>query len=679
MKNIKLWMKMAIGFGSIILILLILGGFAIWNLGFVRDKIDQLSGAYLPELDESGKLELNVKNIMLEMRGYGLTGSQNYLENAKKHFADAHSSIKRFRDLVDKHSILTKAKEEIDKIDKGVGDYEEMMHQTTAKFEQVGSSKSKLEEASKKYAANCHDFLSSQQKFLSDEMNGSVSSSKISERLSKITLITDIQTMGDATIADAWKAMEERNPQGFRDASKELETIKKKVDEIRTITYKDVNLKQLDEITASLDSYKSALDALATQWSDLADLAKKRTAVGDSIIESTNAISDASIQKTTKSAGDANDELSLTSRAISIGLALAVIVAALIAYYITQGITGPLTKGVDLARAMAAGDFTQKLNIDRKDEIGALSNALNLMVNDLGAMVKDITMGVGTLASASTELVAISQQMTQGADQTSGRANSVATAAEEMSSNMNSVAAAMEQASTNVGIVASGAEEMTATIDEIARNSEKARSITAEAVSQAKNASNRVDELGTAAQEIGIITETITQISEQTNLLALNATIEAARAGDAGKGFAVVANEIKELAKQTATATEEIKSKIGGIQGSTNATVTEIGHVSQVINDVNDIVATIAAAVEEQSVTTKEIAGNVAQASLGIQEVNSNVAQTSAVAGEIAQDIVEVNMAASDISNSSSQLSLSAEQLSQLAEQLQAMVGKFKI
>lgn len=159
------------------------------------------------------------------------------------------------------------------------------------------------------------------------------------------------------------------------------------------------------------------------------------------------------------------------------------------------------------------------------------------------------------------------------------------------------------------------AVSMTTTINEIAQNTEKANTITGEAVSEAKGASDNVDELGSAAQEISKVTETVTEISEQTNLLALNATIEAARAGDAGKGFAVVANEIKELARQTAEATQDIKRRIEGIQDSTSGTVTKIQQISKVINDVNDIVSTIASSVEEQSVTTKEIATNVAQAS----------------------------------------------------------------
>ncbi len=265
------------------------------------------------------------------------------------------------------------------------------------------------------------------------------------------------------------------------------------------------------------------------------------------------------------------------------------------------------------------------------------------------------------------------------AEQTSGRSNTVATAAEEMSANMNSVSAAMEESSTNTNMVASAAEEMTATINEIAENAEKARGISDQAVVQTKEASRQMSVLGQAAQAIGKVTETITEISEQTNLLALNATIEAARAGEAGKGFAVVANEIKELAKQTSGATLDIKRQIEGIQNSTGTTVDAIEKIGQVIFSVNEVVATIATAIEEQSVSTREIADNIAQASSGINEVNENVVESSVVAGDITKAIVEINHDSGELTESSSQVSLSAEELSNLAEQLNEMVRRFKV
>ena len=333
----------------------------------------------------------------------------------------------------------------------------------------------------------------------------------------------------------------------------------------------------------------------------------------------------------------------------------------------------------DIAKSIAEGDLTTEFKAQGKKQIEGVYKDMEIMSGNLRKMFADISAGVETLSSSSTELSAISQQMTAGSEQTATKSNNVATAAEEMNANMSSVAAATEQASTNVSTVASGAEEMSATIGEIAKNAETAKEITGQAVAQGKSASERIDDLGKAAQEVGKVTDTINAISSQTNLLALNATIEAARAGDAGKGFAVVANEIKALAQQTAAATGEIAAKINGIQDSTGATVTEINEISRINNEVDEIVSTIATAVEQQSSTTAEIAENIAQAASGITEVNENVAQTTEVSGTIAKDIADVNESASEMSNSSAQVQQSAEELSQLAEKLKEMVSQFKV
>lgn len=329
--------------------------------------------------------------------------------------------------------------------------------------------------------------------------------------------------------------------------------------------------------------------------------------------------------------------------------------------------------------AEGEGDLTKRLEVKTRDEVGDLAKWFNAFLEKLQMIIREISINSETLNGSSISLSELSHKMSEGADNMSAKSSEVATAAEEMSSNINSVAAAMEQASTNIDKVATATTEMTSTVNEIAQNSEKARSITAGAVTQAESASSKVNELGQAAQDIGNVTETINEISEQTNLLALNATIEAARAGEAGRGFAVVANEIKELARQTADATHEIKGNIGGIQGTTSETVTEIDQILNIINNVNEIVSNIASAVEQQSVTTNEIAGNISQASQGIQEVNENVSQCSAVSGDIAKEISKVNSEAGEMSSSTSQVSMSTDDLSGLAGQLKVMVGKFKV
>ncbi len=381
---------------------------------------------------------------------------------------------------------------------------------------------------------------------------------------------------------------------------------------------------------------------------------------------------------------DAEEFLSVAHsiRNLSLVVTLVAMLLTIVAVAYAAGlIVKPLNRAIASLKdiAQGEGDLTMRLDAKSKDEIGELGFWFNTFIEKLQGIVKRIAENSNLVNASSNQLSLIAGELSSGAEDTSHRAANVATASEEMSANLNNVAAAMEQSSTNVNMVAAAAEEMTSTITEIAENAERARNVSSKAVDQARRASDKMEELGEAAKRIGKVTETITEISEQTNLLALNATIEAARAGEAGRGFAVVANEIKDLAKQTAQATLDIKNQIHDVQQTTEASVAEINQISEVISGVNDIVATIAAAVEEQTAATREIANNIAQASQGIQEVNENVSQSSTVAGDITEDISKVNLAATGISESSKQVQDSSEGLQRMAKELNGIVGSFKV
>ena len=325
------------------------------------------------------------------------------------------------------------------------------------------------------------------------------------------------------------------------------------------------------------------------------------------------------------------------------------------------------------------GDLTSRLNYNSKDEVGQLAQAFDGFIEKLQTMIQDISGSVSRLTEASASFVSISDEIAQGSRNASDKSNTVAAAAEEMSSNMNSISAAMEESATNTNSVASAAEEMTATVEEIAKNAEQARGISDEAVAKADDSSQQMAVLSQAAQDIGQVVETITDISEQVNLLSLNATIEAARAGEAGKGFAVVANEIKELANQTSKASNDIKQKIENIQGSAQGTLASINEISQVISQVDGIVSSIASSVEEQSAVTQEISSNISQASLGLQDVNLNVGQSSEVSADISKDIAGVSQSAEEMNVRSASVKTAAQDLSAIAENLKEMVGKFKV
>ncbi|MBU1564611.1 MAG: HAMP domain-containing protein [Proteobacteria bacterium] len=331
------------------------------------------------------------------------------------------------------------------------------------------------------------------------------------------------------------------------------------------------------------------------------------------------------------------------------------------------------------AIAEGEGDLTKRLSSRYDDEIGDLRKWFNVFVEKMHIIIADVKKSSEQLGSSSSGLAGLSDKMRSSAERTSTMASSVSSASSEMSNNMNSVAAAMEETATNINMVATASEEMNATISQISENASQAMKITVNAVEQTKSASHQVDELGVAAKGIEKVLETISEISDQVNLLALNATIEAARAGDAGKGFAVVANEIKDLAKQTALATGQIRGKIEGIQATTQGTVSQIELIAKVVSEVNNIVATIASAIEEQSSATKEISMNVSQASEGVTEVNRNVAQSNISAGSIADEIGEVTTAAGQMSESSAMVSQNAEKLAGLSQQLTSLVQRFKV
>ncbi|MBF0120010.1 MAG: methyl-accepting chemotaxis protein [Desulfobacterales bacterium] len=358
--------------------------------------------------------------------------------------------------------------------------------------------------------------------------------------------------------------------------------------------------------------------------------------------------------------------------------------------FILGGLAGSFFIGIGMVKSIqklkeaiknvsVKDELNTRIDIETNDELGEIAAYTNAFLEKVQKLFIEMSQNINSLKGAASSLFELTDQTSTNSEQSSDKSNSVMASAKEMSDSINSFAAMIEEATNNIGMIATAAEGMTATINDIAKKSEKATGITQDAVAQTKNASERVNELGSAAQEIDKVTETITEISEQTNLLALNATIEAARAGEAGKGFAVVANEIKELAKQTAQATQDIKVKIEGIQGSTAAAVSEIGHIWQVNAEVNDIVSTIAAAVDEQLGTTREIATNVAQASQGIKKLNENMSQSSAVADEIAQDISEINSVSNEISNSSSQIKLNLGELLKMSTNIEQMISKFKV
>jgi methyl-accepting chemotaxis protein len=395
-------------------------------------------------------------------------------------------------------------------------------------------------------------------------------------------------------------------------------------------------------IIAFVDSAVADQDAARARWKDI-QAANDQTdsAVG----EARDALSSAAAE------GRA-DVAALTARTEVVTWATALVGLGLIvpwAVVTTRSITRPLAQVRAALDAMADGDLTRTAEVASQDEVGRMAASLAAAQASLRTLVASVAGSADAVASSSERLSSTSAQISASAEETSSQSAVVSSAAEGVSHNVQTVAA--------------GAEQMGASIREIAQNAGEAARVAAAAVAEAEATNASVTALGTSSREIGAVVKVITSIAEQTNLLALNATIEAARAGEAGKGFAVVASEVKDLAQETARATEDIARRVEAIQADTAAAVAAIGSISRTIGSINDFQLTIASAVEEQTATTGEMSRSVAEAAAGSEEIAQNIVGVSAAAGATTAALAQSGTA--------------VEELARMAAELRGTVDRF--
>ncbi|SDS45084.1 methyl-accepting chemotaxis protein [Actinoplanes derwentensis] len=353
-----------------------------------------------------------------------------------------------------------------------------------------------------------------------------------------------------------------------------------------------------------------------------------------------------------KKENDAATTVYEDARTLVISLIVAgMVLGVLAAMGIARLITRPLARCVEVLTSIRDGDLTVRTELHGKDEVGVLAEALDQSTAAMAGMVRQVADNAHHVAAASEELSSVSVQMSSAAEETSAQAGTVSDAAGIVSQNVQTVAA--------------GADEMGVAIREIANSATQAAAVSTQAAQTAERTTGIVAKLGQSSAEITSVVQTITSIAEQTNLLALNATIEAARAGEMGKGFAVVASEVKDLAQETARATDDITKRISSIQAETEEAVLAIGDITEVIARINDYAATIAAAVEEQTATTNEMARNVSEA--------------SSSAGDIAGNISGVAEAANATATGATETQATAQELARMAEELHQTISVYRV
>jgi methyl-accepting chemotaxis protein len=347
------------------------------------------------------------------------------------------------------------------------------------------------------------------------------------------------------------------------------------------------------------------------------------------------------------------DERYRAARVLSLSvLGVAVLLGLILAVRVSRGISRPLTEVVSALDRVADGDLTTEVPRPRsEDEVGAMARSLARSLTAMRTGVADVLERAGRLTAASAELQGIADRIGAGAASTASRSQVAAGAANEVAGSVSTVAAA--------------SEEMNVAISEISRSAASAVEVAQQALRTAEQTNVSVAALGTASAEVGDVVKVINSIAEQTNLLALNATIEAARAGDAGKGFAVVATEVKDLAQETAKATEEITRKINAIQTSSADAASALGQISAIVEQINEHQMTVASAVEEQTATTQEITRSVGEASAGVDD--------------IARGVAEVSRTADESDTAATAAAAASRELADLAGGLNAAMSRFRV
>lgn len=578
--NLKLAAKIALGFGSLLLIAMILGGIAVFNMLGVSDEAEMLADEYAPEVKIATGLRGAANRVMYEMRGYEFTEKPEYHNAGLEELKAVDTHLAEAKELEKQSENLKALGEQIKVAQNGRDQYATFVDQTVALTEQLNAARSRLDDAAGRYMENCAEFLDGQnQKMMSDTRAG-VGAAGIAERLRKITLVNDIIDQGNATRIATWRSQAVRDPEYLRDGMKNFDKIDQLFRDLREITREAEDIRRIENTEKAAADYQSAMADFLKNYLDLRGVGEKRNAAGQNLIDACIATADAGIDNTLEIAQNAAGSLANSSTIMIIGLVLALIIGVGLAIFITMSITGPINK-----------------------------------------IIAGLTGSSEQVASASEQLSSSGQQMSEGASEQASSLEEVSSSLEEMASMTKQNAGSAKQANTMAGEAASSA-----------RQGKDAMTRMADAVEKIKSSSD----------ETAKIIKTIDEIAMQTNLLALNAAVEAARAGEAGRGFAVVAEEVRNLAQRSAEAAKNTSGLIEGSQQNAENGVAASVEVSKILEEivgsvgkVTQLIAEVSAASDEQSQGIDQVNTAVAQMDKVTQQNAANAEESASASEEL--------------------------------------------